>query len=77
VSAGAIPAALAAQTNLAFLDMSHNELSGSLDAFAAALPTQNMLLQVNFSHNRLTGGIPAQLQHLAAVRPALVTMKDG
>jgi hypothetical protein len=32
---------------------------------------------VNFSHNRLTGGIPAQLQHLAAVRPALVTMKDG
>jgi hypothetical protein len=57
--------------------MSHNELSGSLDAFAAALPTQNMLLQVNFSHNRLTGGIPAQLQHLAAVRPALVTMKDG
>jgi hypothetical protein len=34
-------------------------------------------LQVNLSHNRLSGGVPAQLAILAAVRPVMVTMKDG
>jgi hypothetical protein len=72
-----VPAALASLTSLAFLDMSHNQLSGDLRAFAAALGAHNTLLQVNLSFNRLRGEIPAQLQHLAAVRPVLVTMKDG
>jgi hypothetical protein len=36
-----------------------------------------ILLQVNLSHNRLSGGVPGHMAILAAVRPVMVTMKDG
>ncbi|WIA31462.1 hypothetical protein OEZ86_002357 [Tetradesmus obliquus] len=66
-----------AAPHLSFLDLSHNGFSGSLAAFADALTPSNQLLQVNLSHNRLSGGVPAGLASLAAVRPVMVTMKDG
>jgi hypothetical protein len=66
-----------AAPHLSFLDLSHNGLSGSLQAFAAALTPSNQLLQVNLSHNRLSGEVPGQMASLAAVRPVMVTMKDG
>lgn len=48
-AAGPVPADLARQPNLAFLDLSHNQLSGSLHAFGAALTGSNNLLQVGGS----------------------------
>lgn len=63
--------------HLSFLDLSHNGLSGTLEAFAAALKPNNQLLQINLSYNRFSGQVPDQLQILAAVRPVVVTMKDG
>lgn len=71
------PSVAAEAPHLSFLDLSHNDLSGTLDEFAAALKPTNQILQINLSYNRLTGGIPMQLQVLAAIRPVLVTMKDG
>jgi hypothetical protein len=44
-----LPADLARQPNLAFLDLSHNQLSGNLHAFGAALTGSNNLLQVRGS----------------------------
>ncbi|KAF6261650.1 hypothetical protein COO60DRAFT_743957 [Scenedesmus sp. NREL 46B-D3] len=76
--AGPLSASVAsAARHLSFLDLSHNSLSGSLEAFAAALAPTNQLLQVDLSHNRLTGQVPEQMAILAAVRPVMVTMKDG
>lgn len=74
---GPLPADLARLPNLAFLDLSHNTLSGNLHAFATALPPTNNILQINLAHNRLDGEVPATLQQLAAVRPVRVTMRDG
>jgi hypothetical protein len=50
-AAGPVPADLARQPNLAFLDLSHNQLSGSLHAFGAALTGSNNLLQVGGDHH--------------------------
>jgi len=77
VCTGVLPAELARLPNLAFLDLSNNQLTGSLQAFGAALTGSNNLLQVNLGHNKLSGDVPASLQQLAAVRPVRVTMKDG
>ncbi|KAF8065663.1 RCH2 [Scenedesmus sp. PABB004] len=74
---GPLPASLAALPALSFLDLSSNELDGKLDAFAAALGPKNQLLQLNLSHNKLSGAVPAALAALAAVRPVMVTMRDG
>eukprot|EP00882_Tetradesmus_deserticola_P031867 GHRQ01036045.1.p1 GENE.GHRQ01036045.1~~GHRQ01036045.1.p1 ORF type:complete len:342 (+),score=139.26 GHRQ01036045.1:362-1387(+) len=75
---GSLPASVTSfAPHLSFLDLSHNSLSGSLDAFAAALAPTNQLLQVNLSHNKLTGEVPGRMAILAAVRPVMVTMKDG
>lgn len=46
VTAGPVPADLARLPNIAFLDLSQNQLTGSLDAFGAALTGSNNLLQV-------------------------------
>jgi hypothetical protein len=43
---GTLPADLARLPSLAFLDLSHNQLTGSLDDFGAALTGSNNLLQV-------------------------------
>lgn len=68
---------VAVAPHLSFLDLSHNALFGSLDAFAAALKPTNQMLQINLSHNRLVGGVPEQMQMLAALRPVLVMMRNG
>jgi hypothetical protein len=47
VPAGPLPAELARLPSLAFLDLSHNQLTGSLDSFGAALTGSNNLLQVS------------------------------
>lgn len=46
MSVGTLPAELARLPSLAFLDLSHNQLTGSLDGFGAALTGSNNLLQV-------------------------------
>jgi hypothetical protein len=48
VCVGTLPADLARVPSLAFLDLSHNQLTGSLNDFGAALTESNNLLQVCF-----------------------------
>jgi hypothetical protein len=74
---GPLPVSLTSASKLSFLDLSFNLISGTLEAFAQALSPRNQILQINLSHNELEGPIPPQLQVLAAVRPIMVTMKDG
>eukprot|EP00775_Hariotina_reticulata_P007262 gene7262-7475_t len=74
---GPLPASLTSAPKLSFLDLSFNLISGTLEVFAMALSPRNQILQINLSHNELEGPIPPQMQVLAAVRPVMVTMKDG
>lgn len=67
VSAGPLPAALAEQDNLAYINLASNKLTGTLEAFAEALPTETSVGAVfDVSTNELTGPIPNGLSNLAA-----------
>jgi hypothetical protein len=52
------PSVTSTAPHLSFLDLSHNGLSGSLEAFAAALAPTNQLLQV------MVGGAEAHVAHV-------------
>lgn len=68
VSVGPLPAELAHLPSLAFLDLSHNQLTGSLDGFGAALTGSNNLLQVGPVCT--LAWTPAALLHRPHVQPA-------
>lgn len=64
---GPLPAALAAQPNLAYINLASNQLTGTLEGFAQALPTESMVGAVfDVSTNQLSGPIPNGLSNLAA-----------
>lgn len=64
---GSLPAGLANQDNLAYINFASNKLTGTLEAFADALPTETFVGAVfDVSSNQLTGPIPNSLSNLAA-----------
>lgn len=64
---GPLPAALAGQPNLAYINLASNQLTGTLEGFAQALPTESMVGAVfDVSTNQLSGPIPNGLSNLAA-----------
>jgi len=70
--AGPVPAALAAIGNLVYLDVSYNDLSGSLKPFAdvlAANVNSTALVYLDVADNELTGPIPAGLSSSAILDP--------
>eukprot|EP00775_Hariotina_reticulata_P004433 gene4433-4688_t len=72
---GPVPAALAALSNLVYLDVSHNDLSGSLKPFAdvlAASANSTSMVYLDVSSNELTGPIPAGLSSSAILDPNIV-----
>jgi hypothetical protein len=70
VFAGSLPAALADQDNLAYINFASNRMTGTLEAFAEALPTETFVGAVfDVSTNELSGPIPNGLSNLAAFTP--------
>lgn len=64
---GKLPAALATQETLAYLNLASNKLSGSMEAFAQALSAESMVGAVfDVSSNQLEGPIYNSLSNLAA-----------
>lgn len=69
--AGVVPAALAQQPNLAYINFGSNSLSGNLDAFAAALqPDSRVGAVFDVSSNQLTGSLAEGLGNLAVFSTA-------
>jgi hypothetical protein len=68
---GPIPAALALQPNMAYINLAGNHLNGSLDAFAKSLEHDSAVGAVfDVSSNQLTGGLPEGLSNLASLSTA-------
>lgn len=65
--AGPLPAELAKQNNLAYLNFASNSLTGTLEPFAEALDAESLVgAHFDVSSNQLTGPIPNGLSNLAA-----------
>eukprot|EP00878_Enallax_costatus_P017728 GHUV01018625.1.p1 GENE.GHUV01018625.1~~GHUV01018625.1.p1 ORF type:complete len:897 (+),score=270.26 GHUV01018625.1:870-3560(+) len=75
---GPIPASLGNLTDLVIMDVSNNQLSGSLEPFADLLTTSASdverpdLLWLNVSNNQLSGSIPNSLQYAPMMDPSRV-----
>jgi len=61
------------------LDISHNQLSGDMAAFATAVErsSSNMIVALNASHNAFAGAVPAGMAKLAVFDPLPVRSFDG
>lgn len=67
---GSLPAELAEQANLAYINFASNKLTGTLEGFAKALSAESLVGAVfDVSGNQLTGPIPNSLSNLAAFTP--------
>jgi hypothetical protein len=65
--AGPLPAELAKQPNLAYINFASNALTGTLEAFAASLAPDTLVGAVfDVSSNQLAGPLPNSLSNLAA-----------
>ncbi|EFJ47599.1 hypothetical protein VOLCADRAFT_91888 [Volvox carteri f. nagariensis] len=62
---GSLPAALARLPNLTLLNLSGNQLTGSVEPFLDQLSINNTLLYLDLSFNLFSGTLPASLDRLA------------
>ena len=71
LDAGPLPAELAQQDGLAYINFASNSLTGTLEGFAASLKEETSVGAVfDVSNNQLTGPIPSGLSRLAAFSSA-------
>lgn len=77
--AGPLKPSLATSPALQILDLSNNQITGDLSAFASALEraSSNGIVALNASNNRISGAVPDGLARLAVFDPQPVKSARG